>query len=95
MFELGVQDKNQAIVFEALRKMAKIKKFSYSDNYKFMKQLSNYYFLQKPLYLYPADYKRNPFLRSQIEIIIALENEDYATSDGLWSSLSQVYGQIR
>jgi hypothetical protein len=94
LFELGVQEKSSIIVLDALKKMSKLKKFAYSDNFKFMKSMSDYFFNDNPLYLYPNDFKRNPFLRQQVEIVLALDKNDEYKAFALWDSLHKNYPHL-
>jgi hypothetical protein len=93
-FELSVKGQHQTDVFEALKRMSRLKKFSYSDNYKFMYILANYYFNNKPLYLYSRDFKRNSYLAKQVDILLALENVNLVKASENWNLMMENYPRL-
>jgi hypothetical protein len=44
--------------------------------------------------LYPQDFKRNLFLRKQIEIILALDTGDESTAETIWRGLHKDYPHL-
>jgi hypothetical protein len=93
-FEISFKNQDKAGVDWALQQMSKLKKYSYSDNFKFMKLLSDFYLHSKPLYLYPTDFTRNKFLRDQVIILKALDEQDLRKAESVWKECSLNYSSM-
>ena len=88
-FNLGLRNKDNALVEKALFKLKAIRKFHLSENYKYMNSLYNFYSQDKPIYLRDEDLKKVPFLNNQAQCIKALSQGDLDQARGYWGELHQ------
>ncbi|MCT4640701.1 MAG: hypothetical protein N4A33_00285 [Bacteriovoracaceae bacterium] len=80
---------NEDMCYDTLAELKKIRNFSISDNYKFMKRLLDFIFKAKNIYVYDYEFNLNKLLYWQLKLLQSLEEKEDMLAKKYWSYLKE------